>query len=38
MDKEIVQKIKEKLLYLFQLAEIDNSRDGKLGIDVLSQI
>ncbi len=32
--KEIVQKIKEKLPYLFQLAEIDNSRDGKLGMEI----
>ena len=33
-EKEIVQKIKEKLPYLFQLAEIDNSRDGKLGMEI----
>jgi len=32
--KEIIQKIKSKLPYLFQLAEIDNSRDGKLGMEV----
>lgn len=31
--KEIIQKIKSKLPYLFQLAEIDNSRDGKLGME-----
>jgi hypothetical protein len=33
-EKEIIQKIKEKLPYLFQLAEIDNSRDGKLGMEI----
>ncbi|MDO8524677.1 MAG: ThaI family type II restriction endonuclease [bacterium] len=33
-DSKIVEKIKKKLLYLFQLAEIDNSRDGKLGMEV----
>jgi len=32
--KEIIQKIKSKLPYLFQLAEVDNSRDGKLGMEV----
>ncbi|MFK5970034.1 MAG: ThaI family type II restriction endonuclease [Candidatus Marithrix sp.] len=32
--KNIVEKIKEKLPYLFQLAEIDNSRDGKLGMEI----
>jgi len=29
-DSETIQKIQMKLPYLFQLAEIDNSRDGKL--------
>ena len=33
-NKKLVKKIKEKLPYLFQLAEIDNSRDGKLGMEV----
>jgi len=33
-DKKIIKKIQEKLPYLFQLAEIDNSRDGKLGMEV----
>lgn len=32
--ENIVNKIKEKLPYLFQLAEIDNSRDGKLGMEI----
>ena len=32
--KEIILKIKDKLPYLFQLAEIDNSRDGKLGMEI----
>jgi hypothetical protein len=33
-EPKIVEKIKKKLPYLFQLAEIDNSRDGKLGMEV----
>ena len=33
-EKFLVDKIKEKLPYLFQLAEIDNSRDGKLGMEI----
>jgi hypothetical protein len=33
-DKEIIKKIKDKLPYLFQLAEVDNSRDGKLGMEI----
>ena len=33
-DSKIVEKIKKKLPYLFQLTEIDNSRDGKLGMEV----
>lgn len=33
-NKEIIQKIQDKLPKLFQLAEIDNSRDGKLGMEV----
>ena len=32
--KEIAEKIKEKIPYLFQLAEIDNSRDGKLRMEI----
>jgi len=32
--EEIVKKIKQKLPYLFQLAELDNSRDGKLGMEI----
>ena len=32
--KELVKKIKNKLPYLFQLAEIDNSRDGKIGMEI----
>lgn len=30
----IVKKIQEKLPYLFQMAEVDNSRDGKLGMEI----
>ena len=30
----LINKIKEKLPFLFQLAEIDNSRDGKLGMEI----
>lgn len=33
-EKSLIKKIKEKLPYLFQLAEIDNSRDGKLGMEI----
>jgi hypothetical protein len=33
-DSEIVSKIQEKLPKLFQLAELDNSRDGKLGMEI----
>lgn len=33
-NKEFIKKIKSKLPYLFQLAEIDNSRDGKLGMEI----
>jgi len=33
-DGVIVNKIKSKLPYLFQLAEVDNSRDGKLGMEI----
>ena len=33
-DSAIVEKIKKKLPYLFQLVEMDNSRDGKLGMEI----
>lgn len=33
-EKYFVNKIKEKLPYLFQMAEIDNSRNGKLGMEI----
>ena len=33
-DLSIVEKIQEKLPTLFQLAEIDNQRDGKLGMEI----
>lgn len=33
-DKESIEKIKNKLLYLFQLAEIESSRAGKIGMEV----
>ena len=33
-DEYLIKKIKEKLPYLFQLAEIDNSRNGKLGMEI----
>jgi len=36
-EKYLIKKIKEKLPYLFQLAEIDNSRDGKLGMEIGSR-
>jgi hypothetical protein len=34
LDEKLVIKIKNKLPYLFQLAELDNSRDGKLGMEI----
>jgi len=33
-DKKLVRKIKNKLPYLFQLAELESSRAGKTGIEV----
>ena len=33
-ESNLILKIQEKLPYLFQLAEIDNSRDGKLGMEI----
>ena len=33
-DNKLVVKIKKKLPLLFQLAEADNSRDGKLGMEI----
>ncbi len=35
-NEEIMAKIKEKLPYLFQLAEVDNSRNWKLGMEIWS--
>ncbi len=33
-DEEIVEKIKKRLPYLFQLAELESSRAGKIGMEV----
>ncbi len=33
-DSKTIKKIQEKLPDLFQLAELDNSRDGKLGMEI----
>ncbi len=33
-DKKLVDKIKKRLPYLFQLAELDSSRAGKVGMEV----
>ena len=33
-DKEIIEKIKNRLAYLFQLAELESSRAGKIGMEV----
>jgi hypothetical protein len=33
-DKELVEKIKKRLPYLFQLAELECSRAGKLGMEI----
>jgi len=33
-DKKVVEKIKKRLPYLFQLAESESSRAGKIGMEV----
>lgn len=33
-DKELTEKIKKRLPYLFQIAEIESSRAGKIGMEV----
>jgi len=33
-DKKLIDKIKKRLPYLFQLAEIESSRAGKVGMEV----
>ena len=33
-DKNLVEKIKKRLPYLFQLAELESSRAGKTGMEV----
>ena len=33
-DKNIIKRVKEKMPDLFQLAETDSSRNGKLGMEV----
>lgn len=33
-DEEIIQKIQARLPYLFQLAELESSRAGKMGMEV----
>ena len=33
-DKKLVEKIKRKLPYLFQIAELEASRAGKIGMEV----
>lgn len=33
-DKELIEKIKKRLPYLFQIAEIESSRAGKIGMEV----
>jgi hypothetical protein len=33
-DKKLVEKIQKRLPYLFQLAEIESSRAGKIGMEV----
>jgi hypothetical protein len=33
-DKRIIEKIKKRLPYLFQLAELESSRAGKIGMQV----
>jgi len=33
-DEELVEKVKRRLPYLFQLAELESSRAGKVGMEV----
>ena len=33
-DYKLIKKIKDKLPYLFHLAELDNMRDGKIGMEI----
>jgi len=33
-DKNLVEKIRKRLPYLFQLAELESSRAGKIGMEV----
>ena len=33
-DKNLVEKIKKRLPYLFQLAELESSRAAKIGMEV----
>jgi hypothetical protein len=33
-DNNLIRRIKERLPYLFQLAEIESSRAGKVGMEV----
>ena len=33
-DKKLIEKIKKRLPYLFQLAEVESSRAGKIGMEV----
>lgn len=35
-DTELVEKIKRRLPYFFQLAELESSRAGKIGMEVSS--
>lgn len=34
-DEKLVEKIKRRLPYLFQLAELESSRAGKIGMEVI---
>jgi hypothetical protein len=33
-DKPLVEKIQKRLPYLFQLAELESSRAGKIGVEI----
>jgi len=33
-DEKLIEKIKKRLPYLFQLAELESSRAGKVGMEV----
>ena len=37
-DESFIQKVQEKLPYIFRIAEIECSRDGKIGMEVRARV